>query len=1347
MITYKDGTFYFRKIDTPDVPISAVMDIQESYTTYVTETIYEDIEYFQQCLRKVSGLQNLTVKAKVEGITEHNVPTITHVGVNRFIPVLVDFYLPGSNDPVKIGTEVVRIPAMHDFGKLNFEGNLKVIVSQLRASDSVSYESGKRTLNITMPKVNLRIRIYNSAIAFVVKQKRQPLFPVLVTMLEDAGDETPIQNYIYSATTKSLLGYKEGMIVSHMAIATRLHGGLYRSLQNDAYTLGDAREALNSVLTLERGIGLQLAEDCIGFKRGYTVDTKFVDEAYRQRINTYVVRNSTFLGGYFYADTYPIWIKEIPRGMKNTSYLRQLLPEYRSYTHFPENTILEDPICINKWDILTQDQMELIYAIGHMSVKVAARKNGTAFTYSFVHEIIGNYTARLNQLTSETPDGRSADEWVYYFNNPDLVNTDAKLQKLTAHDLLAIVSMLGDIAVNGNTELSNRDTSFLKRVAMVNELFSETLRSTMRDYVQMAKTSIANYINGKSSALDNTNPFIGMTKRWYRTMSEKKITATVDAMNLSAEIAQACHITTPDNGSGEIMDEQRDIAIPYYGRLCPFETPAGFKLGTVNTRALGSRIENGILRAPYRKVLPAGNSFRISDKVTWLSPAQEVGKKFASLLSFKQRPDGTYENNKILARVPNTDRSDEPFTFKNIYAYQMINNYVDAFPEQSISPATALVPFACCNNPIRLSYGISQIKQGVLLPNSQKPRVRTPMHTQIFDFYNSCNYLAPCDGVVTDIKLDQYVEIRSSMDNTLHKVVTTNVNQSQSRPLIPTYYVKVGDSVKSGQVLCKGVLYPTDFVVRAPMTGYVTHITRNSIEIMKTNAAAMTGMPVDIREEEPVIIPLNPFRKIGTNAVFLNIKCYVGQHVQEGDILADTYTSRDGVYTPARCPLIAFVPTGYNYEDGIHASERASVNYVSMLATNLRHRESIGKYNSMNLSIPVDFSYRQAGDSVTTINKHSSGNQDVRKSHIIATTKSHGFYYEGHLADISSQRFREYVLSMLSLNKLQKGDKMSGMHGNKGTVSIVQADSQIMQLSNGKTCEILLSPCGVPSRMNYGQMLEMPLSLCAEVLGGCMDTPAYNGATLDEVALMMEFTYELCNNTPTVNDIPATMSRFPEVPIECLPLLQKNWENIKDWEGVFNKYGKAPIYDPTIGKWLENEAVIGFPTFNKLMQEAEEKLNVRAGAMEEEYARTTSQPIGNILSAKGQRMGEMELVDIANYGMYAYLQEVLNEASDNPNARANILFKQLLDKKTKPFEPKDCPARATNNLIHLLRGVNVAVDLDPEIVATDPLSSSYYEELNLQKYLRLQCSNDSGFSGSTQNKVVQALKDLDDDDE
>ena len=52
------------------------------------------------------------------------------------------------------------------------------------------------------------------------------------------------------------------------------------------------------------------------------------------------------------------------------------------------------------------------------------------------------------------------------------------------------------------------------------------------------------------------------------------------------------------------------------------------------------------------------------------------------------------------------------------------------------------------------------------------------------------------------------------------------------------------------------------------------------------------------------------------------------------------------------------------------------------------------------------------------------------------------------------------------------GDKLSGRHGNKGIVSIVEEDRDMPFLPDGTPIDVCLNPLGVPSRMNVGQIFE-----------------------------------------------------------------------------------------------------------------------------------------------------------------------------------------------------------------------------------------------------------------------------------
>jgi DNA-directed RNA polymerase subunit beta len=61
--------------------------------------------------------------------------------------------------------------------------------------------------------------------------------------------------------------------------------------------------------------------------------------------------------------------------------------------------------------------------------------------------------------------------------------------------------------------------------------------------------------------------------------------------------------------------------------------------------------------------------------------------------------------------------------------------------------------------------------------------------------------------------------------------------------------------------------------------------------------------------------------------------------------------------------------------------------------------------------------------------------------------------------------------------KIQQGDKLSGRHGNKGVISKILPIEDMPYLADGTPVDVILNPLGVPSRMNVGQLLEMPPGL------------------------------------------------------------------------------------------------------------------------------------------------------------------------------------------------------------------------------------------------------------------------------
>jgi DNA-directed RNA polymerase subunit beta len=88
--------------------------------------------------------------------------------------------------------------------------------------------------------------------------------------------------------------------------------------------------------------------------------------------------------------------------------------------------------------------------------------------------------------------------------------------------------------------------------------------------------------------------------------------------------------------------------------------------------------------------------------------------------------------------------------------------------------------------------------------------------------------------------------------------------------------------------------------------------------------------------------------------------------------------------------------------------------------------------------------------------------------------------------------------------KISVGDKMAGRHGNKGIIARIAPEEDMPFLPDGSPVDIVLNPLGVPSRMNVGQILETHLGWAARVLGFEAKTPVFQGATENEIGLLLK---------------------------------------------------------------------------------------------------------------------------------------------------------------------------------------------------------------------------------------------------
>ena len=86
-------------------------------------------------------------------------------------------------------------------------------------------------------------------------------------------------------------------------------------------------------------------------------------------------------------------------------------------------------------------------------------------------------------------------------------------------------------------------------------------------------------------------------------------------------------------------------------------------------------------------------------------------------------------------------------------------------------------------------------------------------------------------------------------------------------------------------------------------------------------------------------------------------------------------------------------------------------------------------------------------------------------------------------------------ITVAQVRNVSVGDKLAGRHGNKGVISRILPEEDMPYTEDGTPVDVLLTPLGVPSRMNLGQILELHLGMAANTLGYQAIVPPFAGAT------------------------------------------------------------------------------------------------------------------------------------------------------------------------------------------------------------------------------------------------------------
>ena len=410
-----------------------------------------------------------------------------------------------------------------------------------------------------------------------------------------------------------------------------------------------------------------------------------------------------------------------------------------------------------------------------------------------------------------------------------------------------------------------------------------------------------------------------------------------------------------------------------------------------------------------------------------------------------------------------------------------------------------------------------------------------------------------------------------------------------------------------------------------------------------------------------------------------------GDHVEEGQVIADGPSTSMGELALGKNPLIGFMTwEGYNYEDAVLLSERlvqedvyTSVHIEEYEAeardTKLGPEEITRDVPGVGDDALKDLDDRgiirigaevRAGDILVgkvTPKGETELTAEERLLRAIFGEKArevrdtslkvpHGEYgivvdakvftreNSDELSPGVNQAVRIYIAQK---RKISVGDKMAGRHGNKGVVSRVLPVEDMPYLPNGRPLDIVLNPLGVPSRMNIGQVLEIHLSLAAKALGFNVATPVFDGANERDI---MD-TLDLANDYVNLEWEEFEAKHKDELLPEVMQYLSDNRDHRELWKGVpISRDGKVRLRDGRTGEYFDSPVTIGHMHYLKLHHLVDDKIHARSTGP---YSLVTQQPLGGKAQFGGQRFGEMEVWALEAYGASYTLQEILTVKSDD----------------------------------------------------------------------------------------------------
>lgn len=737
--------------------------------------------------------------------------------------------------------------------------------------------------------------------------------------------------------------------------------------------------------------------------------------------------------------------------------------------------------------------------------------------------------------------------------------------------LATLTQMFKELKKPGST--APVDDLRFKEISSSEDIVVRGVEKGMREWMKRINFSIKNGKLDKTKVRPVEYVYGGVKSMYNSTLAENVVSPNpLDLFQQRQKVTMMGEGGLSGRSAKEVNRNLQDTA---FAKIDPVETAQSFSMGLVQHLSRDAHIKDGSIHSDFYRV-----NNGVVDKSRVIGDMDPLDE-FDEYIAFNNPAVMTKENGSLKFKGDKV-KARHQGKFIDVSPSQI--TFIDKLPTSHLSFATNLIPFGAHNDGSRMLMGASMQKQSMSLEDPDAPLVQ-------------------------------------------------NISNEDT-----------GDTLESE------VAEQASFLLRSPVSGKVKKIADDFIEIEEED-----GNVTQVKK-------LNYFTT-GKSGGYINHKpvVKVGDSVGVDSLLADGWQSKNGQLALGKNTLVGYMPyEGYNFEDGVVVSESFAQKMASEEIKTLSYDfpktddnlllngpDVMKALKDLNISdgilskldsdgvIKKDVIISDGDIFVGIVEKKDP--MELTKTEItirqlitpnlkngkIIPLPSDNFknrskmvegYQKGKVVDVKKiDRGKDFrvTIKLLAFKPMETGDKLSGRHGNKGTITTIIPDEHMPRTAEGRPLELIFSPLAVPSRKNLGQLLEVNAGMVAEKKG----LPVYKVNNFD----------------------PSAREKL-----------------MKEMEEVGIPDGKQILINPETGKPYENPITVGPMYIMKLKHKVENKITERntQGALD----KVTQMPKKVSGSIDGDRrnpqsVGGMEFWSLTSKGAVENIHELTTLKSDGAGQR------------------------------------------------------------------------------------------------